>query len=554
MTNIVSNSLVALYSVPESAVQASIGSVKALFNPKVDRMYWGEVGQRLYGFMQGARDGVIAGWHLLKNEQLIDEAFKVEARHHQSIPGQMGKLIRVPTRALAAEDQFFKQIAFQQELNAQAYRTAMNRAKKGGGNFEQLLADYKRNPDSSMLSAAKEYADYQTFNNKLTGLGAHIQRATAAHPFAKLVIPFVRTPLNIVHFALQRSLLSPMYKQVRTDLLGRRGEAARDAAAGRILMGSAVSLSAVSLVAQGVMTGSGPSDPKHRALLRMAGVQPYSVKIGDYWYSFDRFEPLGTLLGVAADFAEMSQLLSEDEHEHVAGLVMASVTKNLVNKTWLQGAAGLIRAVTEPERYGAGYLQSLSGTIVPAGISQLTNTYDPYLRQARNLLDGAKQRLGLATTHTALPGMSDVLYARRDRWGEPIKRNEGLGSNLLSAVHVSRVNNDPVNRTLLALKMYPGQLSRKIRGVELDDRQYDDYTRIAGRTAKLSLDKLVRQPKFFELSKASQMNLFKTYIDHASEYARKIMLQQNPDIVQKARAAKLQQQQPGVTLSQEGLE
>jgi hypothetical protein len=39
----------------------------------------------------------------------------------------------------------------------------------------------------------------------------------------------------------------------------------------------------------------------------------------------------------------------------------------------------------------------------------------------------------------------------------------------------------------LSANYFPGHLQRKIRGVELTDEQYDDYQRVAGRTAKVRL-------------------------------------------------------------------
>ena len=46
---------------------------------------------------------------------------------------------------------------------------------------------------------------------------------------------------------------------------------------------------------QGLITGRGPEDTKERAVLRETGWQEYSIKVGDQYISYQRFEPFGIL-------------------------------------------------------------------------------------------------------------------------------------------------------------------------------------------------------------------------------------------------------------------
>jgi hypothetical protein len=80
-------------------------------------------------------------------------------------------------------------------------------------------------------------------------------------------MPFIRTPINIVKFAAQRSPFAPLFKEVRENLKGVNGVAERDAQIARIAMGSTVGVVTASYAADGTITGGGPADPKQRAAL-----------------------------------------------------------------------------------------------------------------------------------------------------------------------------------------------------------------------------------------------------------------------------------------------
>src|SRR3546814_9053370 len=76
------------------------------------------------GMMQGAREGLKLARRAFISGEPIDARSKVEAANYRAIPGKVGDIIRLPTRALTAEDEFFKEVARRGEINAQAWRIA----------------------------------------------------------------------------------------------------------------------------------------------------------------------------------------------------------------------------------------------------------------------------------------------------------------------------------------------------------------------------------------------------------------------------------------------
>ncbi|MFZ5791861.1 MAG: hypothetical protein ACOY3L_14310 [Pseudomonadota bacterium] len=529
VTNIISNTLTALWSVPETGLAAVIGGVRRAAGGAEERVLLSEARARLFGFVQGAQEGTIAAWRAFKTEMPSDALSKIEAQKYQAIPGAVGQVARLPTRALMAEDEFFKAIGRRQEINALAYRQAATEGLTGDA-LAARVADLVANPTDDMLEKARATAQYQTFQSELGDFGKSVQRLANSHPLVKIVVPFVRTPFNLLKYAQARSPLGIFSKELRDTMAGKYGSVARDTAQARVILGTGIAVTAITLAAKGLITGSGPKDPRQRALLYATGWQPYSVRIGDTWYSYARLDPFSTLLGVAADAYDIASRMSDPEAEDVGALVVASISNNLVNKTWLKGTSELIEAINDPERYGAKWLRTLAATVVPTGVAQLAQTEDPYLREARTIVDAIKARV---------PGFSQTLLPKRDIWGEPIELGGSAGPDLISPIYTNRLTHDPVAQELLSLGIWPSKLDRKIRGVDLTDKQYDDYQRIAGRLTKFMLDNLVRSPGWGQIPAFARTETITRVIDNTRETARTQMLMVYPDILKQAMDAKL---------------
>ena len=55
---------------------------------------------------------------------------------------------------------------------------------------------------------------------------------------------------------------------------------------------------------EGNLTDGGPQDPRLYAALYSTGWRPYSIKVGNTYFSYQGTEPLATTLGYAAGLAE----------------------------------------------------------------------------------------------------------------------------------------------------------------------------------------------------------------------------------------------------------
>ena len=372
----------------------------------------------------------------------------------QNLKGNVGTFVNIPTRFLNAEDEFFKQINYRARMYSIAVQKALadnaSKTKKVGSNlktkkpiteFEAKVEQYFKegfdetgtigiNPD------ALKYAQEATFTQELFGVFDKIQNIANNYPYIRQIIPFVKTPINLMMAIVDRTPLGFARKQFRDDFFGRSGNLYRTAQVrGQIATGFALITYANYLASTGQITGSTslPSDAPIKSkglkdLNRSLGFQPYSLRTfneetGKYeYYAFGRLDPFGAFLGLVADFHTFHNKLTQDELARVGNSMLLTLyrqgedvsgqlgtgtqlanyakagwsafTRNVFSKTYLKGLTESLQVLTsdDPDRYGR-LINSKFGSFYPNIFSKLVN--DPYYRDARTLLDEAKKRTGL---------------------------------------------------------------------------------------------------------------------------------------------------------------
>ncbi|WP_206435337.1 hypothetical protein, partial [Sphingomonas koreensis] len=176
-----------------------------------------------------------------------------------------------------------------------------------------------------MLERAFDYARYITFQRPLTGIPQSVSTATQKHPLLKFIVPFVRTPTNLMKFAVERSPMAPLLKEWRADVAA--GGARRDLALAKATVGTGFGLWMADLATKGIITGSAPSDDNKNRIMRADGWQPYSVKVGDTYYSYARADPFSSTIGIAADLATKADGMTPRQLDEYSGLLVASILK-----------------------------------------------------------------------------------------------------------------------------------------------------------------------------------------------------------------------------------
>ena len=472
--NILSNTMVAGLTVGERRLARAIGG----------NIPPGETTAQMKGLIDGARDGLRLSWRALKTGEPTDVMEKVEVEQRRSVSGEslnisgpagrfadyLGEFVRIPGRLLTAEDAFFKSVGYRMELYAQAYRQTFNEGLKDEAAARRVLEIIDNPPENIKLSAI-DASRYQTFTNKLGKAGQSVENVRNNIPLARVIMPFVRTPINIMSFTFERTPLAPIMGSVREEIAA--GGARRDLALAKITMGSMVMAVSADLTLSGSITGAGPVDRDQKNILRATGWQPYSIKVGDTYYAYNRLDPTGALLGLAADMAEIMGQTTEADAQQIAVAASLSVAQNMASKTYMSGLVDFMDAFfsssTDPEANNYklnSWLTRTAASVIPSGVAAVERSISPELNATYGILDRIKSRI---------PGYSEDLPPRRNIFGEPVVLEGGIGPDIMSPIYISTAKEDPIADELVAQEVSISMPRRVINEVELDAQQYDKY-------------------------------------------------------------------------------
>ena len=535
----VGNDVLQLFkALPETAAASLAGRVLVATGKisEEDRIRMGEAGPRLYGMVYGARDGLSASYSALKtgvsvmkgDPSGIDLFSNEIAYRPQEIPGTFGYVMETPSRSVAAIHTMHYGMNYESEIAALGYRDAIKQGfDPGTDEFNAHVANFRMNPPRDAMDIAHTTALEQVLMRRppYGGLQNWIQNLTNKYMIAKLVAPFVQIGGNILRGGfIERTPLGLMDQAVRDNLRGINGPFKQQEQYGKIMVGSTLAVSTLGLAAQGIITGGGPSDPKQREVMEMTGWKPYSIKVEGEYIPYRKYLSVyGPLVAGAADMYEVGHAMSEKGLAQGAAALSFGFAEVVADETWMRGITSLIDTARHWDRDGAKYMRNLSTEFIPfsIGMRQIASLTDPVWRSVRSEMDALRAHI---------PGMSQSLFPVRDLWGQPMR-----GGSMMSW---SPAVNDPATIALQKAEYYPARPERKIRGVELTDQQYDDFTRIAGRDAKMRINAMISNPGFDLIPKQIRQEQLKSAMDGGREMARTVILMQYPEIMKQALATK----------------
>ena len=384
----------------------------------------------------------------------------------------LGKLVRIPGRLILTSDEFFKQIVYHQHLASQAYKHGDAMATSLGKTGKQRLAlierthrNYREFPPEEVRFEAMDHARYQTFQLDLpNGIARDIESTINKHPMVRFVVPFYRTPVNIVkQTVLERTPLG-LLKAHKSELFRRiaAGGPEGDIALARLATGSAFMGWAMNLALQGKVTGGGLSTANMPNTEAMDDIPPYSYEHNGRWYQYNRLEPLGMLMGLGADLALAAEWYQDDDEadfKEAAALALIVVTTNITDKTWFKGVADLVSAVEDPKRFGERYINQQSGAMLTPYSSLLRRInvdHDELAREAWTWMDNFKSRV---------PGFSKDLPIQHDLLGQPRYKRDYLGPSWASPVAAGVERDDPVYKEVARLAFDYRPPSKDLFGV-----------------------------------------------------------------------------------------
>lgn len=449
------------------AINAMSNTLTTAFQPlermvagalRYDRTEFTEGALQYAGLVASVKDAIqSAGRALRRGDGILDpgrnpvesrsyitaDRFNVSNQTLANVVNGLGATIRLPTRLLTTQDEFFKQLTYRSRVRAEAYREAMSAgltpgSREFGGRVQKALDD-AFDPASGIATRQEDLAAARnnTFTDDLSAstwsgnrtFGETLMDATQNHPLLQLIVPFVRTPTNIARWFWNRTPgLNLARKQYMDDISGVNGADAQGRAQAQMATGGALWMTAIAAAFEGNITGGGPTDPQIRRMMERTGWRPYSVKVtqedgSTEFRAFDRLDPIGMFFATAGDYAEVSGHLAEREADQVALDMTVSLARQLQNKTYLSGLVRALGALAEPERRGERFIYGLTGSFMPSLLNQAFRN-DPVQREVRSVLDSLRARA---------PG-SDGIDPVRNILGEPVATPPGWGPDWLSPI------------------------------------------------------------------------------------------------------------------------
>jgi hypothetical protein len=245
VANILGNTATALWSLPETTVAAGVSKLSR--SGRAEGVMFGEVPRMITGMAQGTLEGFAAGARTLRTGETRGGISKLESQNQAPIGGVAGKVIGFPTRLLSAEDELFKAVAYRSKINSEALRVARSEGRTGDALFKRA-DDLRRNPTDAMIEAAEKHAKYQTFQSDMGAIARWFSQARnvpGLRYVAAVALPFIRTPANLFKYSMERSPLGFALREVRENISGKNGAAARDTQIARMALGTALEATVV---------------------------------------------------------------------------------------------------------------------------------------------------------------------------------------------------------------------------------------------------------------------------------------------------------------------
>lgn len=348
------------------------------------------------------------------------------------------------TRFKGGINEFQQQTAYGMAYGRLAGRQA-TREGLAGQAWAKRVTELTANPSElpSLAKQAMSDAERLTYQNPLGKQGRNIAEARRKGGIAgHIILPFYPTIANITARGIDRSPIGLVGTAVDVargkygSLASKEGRAQLRRAwggemlpnadkglrplgerAGDALMGTAVGTWFTTQAFQGNLSASGPTNSQERDVLRAQGWQPYSVRlplpgVGDRWVSYANWGPAAITLSGAASIAE-AHIYKAPKADAIAITTdaMRRFGEVFTEQTYLQSIGAVYKAIREPDRYGAQWINSFMTSLVPEGslLNTIGQAGDPSNRQVSTTGDAFASRI---------PGLRQQLPEKRTVFGD----------------------------------------------------------------------------------------------------------------------------------------
>ena len=470
------------------------------------------------------KDTLSRAW-ALSSLEMTGEDSKLKENSSVAITGKKGKIIRFPSRILRFADEVAKMVVVPAEAAALAYRDGKAKGLKGTDLDEYIKSEINKKNSKSFGQATENVKrmvfqeDPGQFVNKLIQLK---ETDSAAGWVAKFMLPFVKTPFNILLQTIRKSPLGigKLAWQTGEILTGKRkvdGEYISRVAEQLIAFGSVMVLKGLSDDDESelpIITGSSAPHGSAESKFKMNNLPPYSIRIGDNWYSYKRIEPFSGGLALIADALAAWDDVKNDR-ESVAGAFTKALKgsfKMVSEKSYLDSVNQLTKIMQDPERN----ISSWGSNFIASWVPNLTRqTIEAYYNDVQDFKSYAAEDEAIKDFFHVVTSRAG--FTRRvpkiDPFGEVITKdaaeeNSGIDMDfvyrLISPMQKKVVQEDDEIKNMILRynnanpdsAYWPNIPSNKFKAngenAFFESEDYQEYLIDSGKLAKKQLDNAIR--------------------------------------------------------------
>jgi hypothetical protein len=462
-----------------------------------------------------------------------------------------GGFVTIPSRTLMAEDEFFKAVGYRMELNALVTRESNKEysnlikngvdeataAQQSAALHQKLLVE----PTAEIEEAAKSMASTVTFTRELEEGLQGAQRFLKDTPVLKIFFPFVKTPTNIAMEAMSRTpIINFTSPRFWADY--NAGGIRRDMSMARVALGAGIIYGAGTYALDGKVTGYGPMRAQDKAALEGTGWQQFSFVfnrsdvspelLSQYkeitqvketpdkvYVSYAGIEPFSSIMSIAATAGEYAMVDgSEADMEKLMMGGALGLYQYTSEQPMLQGYGELMKMLSSKAQDAPSMLYNVMAQVSKqttsyviggspagtyssfiAGIERILKPEKSLVMEAVSpddvdLISGAQKGFweAYAQAKSRNPLTSDTLPVQLDPiTGDEKRIGKGNWAEFFDPFKSSDGKYSPAHAVLVEYGVPMPKIPKKIDGVELTDKQYNQWIEIATTRFKLE-DNLIK--------------------------------------------------------------
>lgn len=514
--NIMGTSINALAKVMRMPIAVGVDLGRAVATGTKRRRFFGEIPAALKGLggegLQKAKKGVTKDIKALARGEEITPVRGDEFGFLPAIRGTKGKVLRKPTQMLTVEDRFFTNLLKEQEASR----------------FK--LLEKKGVKIKNVEKRIEEEVSEALFQADLGPVGKSMQKFINETPGLKLLLPFFKTPLNIIKEGVAHTpagfateLLRPMFtKGMKTNkVISKNADQVVDNLS-KAVLGTSITLPLMNWATQenedGLpnITGAPPRNAAERETF-FRNQQPYSIRVGDKYYSYRDMEPFSLLFTTVAKGTEDYKKTGDLSDSLAAA--SGEMVRNMADKASLKTLGDIYQAIFFQSESGAGdrildFFQERASLAIPNVVSSFGRGIDPTIREPETFTEEIK---------TLIPGLSKQVRPKRDVFGDAVKREGGLAGATINPFTSKTIPTDSdLEQELRRLKVDFSPVPGTIDGIKLTADGKNEFSAIRGPILKKAVTEMISNPQYDRLTDRQKEDNIKKLFNNVNKSAKEI--------------------------------